>query len=128
MTDTITGKIIKNYLENNSLEFKSTHFRLSLPIINRIYKKMVNEVKFDDIKICDDVIIDGHHRFIASLFAKVEIGKSLSHKTSATIEYEWKNVEFTEQEWDTQEHILYLNQLDAQFNNIELEKIIELSK
>jgi len=33
---------------------------------------MRNDNKFDDIKICDNLVIDGHHRYISSLLA---IGK-----------------------------------------------------
>ncbi len=121
--ENLTENYIQNYLLINKIEYKSTHYRLSLPIINRIYKKMINCIKFDDIKVCDNLIIDGHHRYISSIMAGIEIGKSNTHKTSATQEYEWSTVDFTDIEWDTIDRINYLNQLDAEFNNISLEKI-----
>ena len=40
----------------------------------------------------------------------------------------WKDVEFVEEEWDTEYKIRRLNELDAEFNNIPLEKIIEMTK
>lgn len=122
----ITQKVIHDFLEDHSLKYKSTHNRLSLPIINRIYKKMVHGIKFDDIKICDDLIIDGHHRYISSLMAEVEIGHSKCPKSSATVAYDWNIVKFTETEWDTEDKIQYLNELDAEFNNISMEKIIKI--
>jgi hypothetical protein len=121
-------KNIRNFIINNKIEFKSTHNRLSLPIINRIYKKMVNGIKFDDIKICDNLIIDGHYRYISSIMAGIEIGKSNSHKTSATQEFDWNMVDFVDIEWDTDDKIQYLNELDAEFNNISIEKILEFTK
>lgn len=122
----ITQKVIHVFLENHSLKYKSTHQKLSLPIINRIYRKMVYGIKFNDIKICDDLIIDGHHRYISSLLANRDIGLSKYPKSSATIVYDWKNVEFIETEWDTDDKIKYLNELDAEFNNISMEKIIKI--
>jgi hypothetical protein len=126
--EAITEKIIQDYLSNNKIEFKSTHHRLSLPIINRICKKMKNGIKFDDIKIFENLIIDGHHRYISSLITAFEIGKSNSHKTVATNVYEWDTVDFIDIEWDTEDKIQYLNELDAVFNNVSIEKIIEMTK
>jgi hypothetical protein len=89
---------------------------------------MKNGVKFDNIKICENIIIDGHHRYISSLIAEIEIGKSISHKTSATYEYDWETVDFIYEEWDTEDKIKHLNELDAAFNNVSIEKIIEMTK
>ena len=128
MPKSITKGTLTNFLNNNSVEFKSTHHTLSLPIINRIFKKMVNGIKFDDIKICDDLIIDGHHRYISSLIAGVEIGKTKYPKTSASTNYDWKTIDFTETEWDTKDKIQYLNELDAEFNNMTMDRINEIIK
>lgn len=128
MLKPITKEVIKNFLDNYSVAFKSTHHKLSLPIINRIYKKMVNGIKFEDIKICDDLIIDGHHRYISSLIAGVKIGCTKYPKSSATITYDWKTIDFTATEWDTEYKIQHLNELDAEFNNITIDKINEIIK
>tara|TARA_R110002072_G_scaffold263142_4_gene421976 strand:- start:159 stop:548 length:390 start_codon:yes stop_codon:yes gene_type:complete len=106
----------------------TTHNKLCLPIINRIYNKMINGIKFDDIKVFEKVIIDGHHRYVSSLLANIKLDKAKSFKTSATTEYEWEDVEFVIEEWDTEDKIKRLNELDAKFNNIALEKIIEITK
>lgn len=89
---------------------------------------MINGIKFDDIKICDNSIIDGHHRYISSLLAKFEINKVKSFKTSATVEYTWNLVNFTNEEWDTEVKIQRMNKIDAEFNNISMEKVIEIIK
>ena len=59
----------------------TTHNKLCLPIINRIYNKMINGIKFDDIKVFEKVIIDGHHRYVSSLLANIKAQKAQS-KTS----------------------------------------------
>ena len=43
------------------------------------------------------------------------------------IEYKWMEVDFVEEEWDTEDKIMRLNELDAEFNNTSLEKVIEIT-
>lgn len=124
----ITEETIKNFLKENKLDYLPTHNKLSLPIINRIYKKMINDIKFEIVKVNENFIIDGHHRYISSKLAKIKIEKTSYPKTSATNEYSWNDVQFVNEEWDTDYKILYLNQLDAKYNDLPLEKIIEISK
>ena len=89
---------------------------------------MINGIKFDDIKVCETLIIDGHHRYVSSLLANIKLDEAKSSKTNATIEYDWKDVEFVEEEWDTEDKITRLNELDAEFNKMSLEKIIAITK
>ncbi len=124
----ITEDIIRKTLKDKKIKLITTHKRLCVPIINRIYKKMSNGIKFDSIKVCGNLIIDGHHRYVSSILADIELDKVKSLKTSATIEYEWLKVDFVEEEWDTPDKIYRLNQIDAEYNNISIEKIIEITK
>lgn len=126
--ENVNKEVILNAIKDSNYILKATHKKLCLPIINRIYKKMINGIKFDDIKVCDRLIIDGHHRYVSSLLANIKLDEAKSSKTNATIEYDWKEVEFVEEEWDTVDKITRLNELDAEFNNMSLEKIIELTK
>ena len=120
-------RILKALKESETILI-TTHNKLCLPIINRIYKKMINGLKFDDIKVCDTLIIDGHHRYVSSILANIKLDEAKSSKTSATTEYDWMEIEFVEEEWDTEEKIKRLNELDSEFNNISIEKIIEMTK
>lgn len=124
----LTSEYLSKILSQNKVELKSTHKKLSIPIINRIYTKMLLGIKFDDIKIDDDLIIDGHHRYVSSILSNIKLGCVKSSKTSATIEYNWENVEFVNEEWDTEDKIRRLNEIDAEFNNISIEKILEIIK
>jgi hypothetical protein len=94
----INKDIIITKIKATETTLTSTHNKLCLPIINRIYKKMINGLRFDDIKVCDTVIIDGHHRYVSSLLANIKLDHSKSSRTSATIEYDWMEVEFVEEE------------------------------
>lgn len=124
----ISAEFILCAIEKSECILISTHKKLCLPIISRIYKKMIYGIKFDDIKVYDNLIIDGHHRYVSSLLAHFTLNTVKSSKTSATIVYDWKDVEFVEEEWDTDFKIYQLNQLDAEFNNVTLAEIIKISK
>lgn len=88
---------------------------------------MCIEIKFDEIKVCDGIIIDGHHRYISSLLAKYEIGQVPSSKTSATVPCEWETVEFVDEEWDTEAKIAERNRQDAEYNGVDLNILIDLT-
>ena len=122
----IASEEIKKYITSTEIVLVSTHHKLSIPVIKRIYKKMVNGIKFDDIKICGNLVIDGHHRYISSLLAEIEIGKIKSLKSSATKECKWNDIEFDENDWDTISKIQYLNQRDAEYNQVDIETINDI--
>lgn len=65
---------------------------------------------------------------MSAVIAEIELDRAKSSKTSATTKYTWKEVEFVDEEWDTEDKIRRLNELDAAFNNLPLEKIIEITK
>ncbi len=82
---------------------------------------MSHGIKFDDIKICDNLIIDGHHRYLSSLITNFSIGQVPSPKTAATKQVEWNVVEFDENDWDTPLKIAHLNEQDAIYNGLDIE-------
>ena len=126
--DQITKEFIIKFLEEYKIELKSTHARLCLPIINRLYKKMSIGIKFSSIKVADDLIIDGHHRYLAAHLAKFKIEKVESAKSSVIDITDRKSIDYVDEEWDTPAKIKMLNELDAKFNDVTLDKIIELLK
>ena len=85
-------------------------------------------IKFSGIKVADNLIIDGHHRYLASLLANYELERIPSNTTSATVVTDWSLVEFVDEDWDTEAKIKMLNELDAKYNNIPLEDIAALLK
>lgn len=90
-------------------------------------QKMSNAIKFDDIKICDDLLIDGHHRYVSSLLTNTQITSVPTQKTSATLPFDWTNIEFDEDDWDTELKIQYLNEQDAKYNNIEIDVLKQIT-
>jgi hypothetical protein len=126
--ESVTKEIIIEFIRNNKIELSSTHTKLCLPVINRIFKKMSAGIKFSAIKVENSLICDGHHRYIASILANFPIERIPGNVTSATIAVRWESVAFEDEDWDTSAKINILNQQDADFNNIPIEKIVELLK
>ncbi|WP_162200395.1 hypothetical protein [Kordia jejudonensis] len=128
MMKNLTKESILAIIEKKDTVLLATQKKVCLPIINRIYQKMKYGIKFDDIKVCGALVIDGHHRYICSLLVNIDIDRAKSSKTSATVAFNWQDVEFVEEEWDTEDKIKQLNELDADFNNMSIEEITEIIK
>ncbi len=127
MTNQITSAGIQLFIASNKVPFAATQVKLCTPIIVRICRKMSHGIKFDEIKVCDDLIIDGHHRYLSALLTGYDIGKVITHKTSATKVVDWVNVEFDEEDWDTPVKIAHLNTLDAAYNDLEIEFVNKIA-
>jgi hypothetical protein len=124
----ITKEIIVEFISTNQIDLTSTHTKLCLPVINRIYKKMSAGIKFSGIKVEDKLICDGHHRYIASILANFPLERIAGNTTSATSPVDWESVTFEEEDWDTEAKVNMLNMQDAEYNNIAIDKIVELLK
>ena len=123
----ITSGFIKTFAASGDIPFFATQPKLSIPIIFRMCQKMSHGIKFDDIKVCDNLVIDGHHRYFSALIMQFDIGKVLSNKTSATKSIAWDVVEFDEEDWDTPARIAHLNELDAKYNGLEIEFVKQIT-
>jgi len=126
--ENITKELISHFINHHPIEYRSSHRRLCLPIINRIYRKMKTGIRFTEIKIDEGLICDGHHRYIASLLSKTTLPTIQTMRTTASIEIEWALVEFDENDWDTKTKINLLNEQDALYNNISLDRLLEILK
>jgi hypothetical protein len=122
----VTKEVIQAFIHTNEIELSSTHAKLCVPIINRIYRKMLVGVEFSAIKVENNIICDGHHRYLASLLANFSIERIPASSTSATTVIDWKIVAFEEEDWDTEAEINMLNEQDARYNDMAIEKLVEL--
>ena len=85
-------------------------------------------IKFSAIKVENNLICDGHHRYIAAVLSNFNLEIVIGKVNSATNSISWESIIFEEEDWDTIAKIKMLNEQDADFNNIEFEKIIEILK
>lgn len=124
--ETVTKESIVEFITKNKIELCSTHNKLCIPIINRIFKKMSVGIKFSGIKVEKNFICDGHHRYIASILGNFPLERISGNLTSATKAVLWESVIFDDEDWDTLAKINMLNEQDADYNNIPIQKIMEL--
>ena len=121
-------ELVVEFLQNNKIELYATQAKICFPILNRIYMKLCFGIAFPPIKVDNDKIIDGHHRYLASLLANKQVSILPYLKTSATLVVEWQNILLIQEDWDSEEMIKELNESDAKFNNLSLSEITELIK
>lgn len=119
---------IADLLRQTNIPLKSTQNKICVPIVERIYKKMKAGINFSAIRTDNDVIIEGHHRYVASLLSGFFLDKFPSQKTTATEVVDWAHVALVEEDWDTAAKVLKLNEDDAKFNNISLAELNALLK
>jgi len=114
-------------LQGGKIVLRPSQERISFPIVHRIYKKLKIGLKFDSIQVAEkSIIVNGHHRYLASLPADVKIERVECPLTSAKKVTKWEVVELVDEDWDTVDHIKSLNEQDAHYNEIPLEKLMEL--
>lgn len=88
---------------------------------------MSHGIRFDDIKVFDNLIIDRHHRYLSALITNIELGHVLSNSNSATKKIPWELIAFDEEDWDNPAKIAHLNELDAKYNDLGIEFIKRIS-
>jgi hypothetical protein len=115
-------------MQSGKIELVSSHKKLFFPVIERLVKKMRIGVQFDPIKIHDKLIIDGHHRYVASLLADSFIERIPSLRSSAKKEEAWELVELIDEDWYTAARIKYLDELDARELGLTYEELINKIK
>jgi hypothetical protein len=124
----ITTEEIQYFIHNNEIELKPKQPNMCIPIINRMCKKMKAGIKFSPVKVISEehLISDGHHRYLASLIVEYPIEIIKTTRTAADAVGDWKSVDFELLEWETEEDIRKFNTIDAEFNNMSIEQIVEI--
>lgn len=112
----ITTEDIFKLLNQDVLELKATQNKICLPILSRLFHKMNSGIKFTNIKVVEGLIIEGHHRYLASQLANYDLGRDLTLKPSKTIAIDGDTIEYTNDEWDTPARIKMLNEEDEKYN------------
>ena len=84
-------------------------------------------IRFAAITVHEGMIVNGHHRYIASLLAKYEVEQVAGGKPNA-ISIDWKSMTFESEDWDQPKELEKINRQDADFNNVSLERILEIIK
>jgi hypothetical protein len=123
----IKEKLIK-LMRGGNIELISTHVRLSFPIIERMYRKMIINVPFRSISVVGGAIMNGHHRYLASLLANYNLDRSNGIRSLAKSDVDWSTVILEDVDWDTAEDVEKFNKEDAKYLGITLEELLEKVK
>jgi len=96
-----------------------------MPILTRICKKMQENLKFIPINVSsDEIIVDGHHRYLGSVITGYNLETVQNYPKSRDLnDYNWNSVSYVSDDWDTASKIKMLNQKDAQYNNMSLKDV-----
>lgn len=83
-------------------------------------------IQFAPLKICDGIIIDGHHRYIAACLAEISCEFVPAQSNSNLMGTKWQSVRIVTEDWDTAQIIQEMNITDAKYNNINLDTLNQL--
>lgn len=86
---------------------------MCLPIIQRIYHKMVLGVKFDYINVSGDSVINRDHRYICCVLLKRPVQQNSWASPSHMTIYRWPDIFVDVNDWESKEMIARHNIKDA---------------
>lgn len=120
---------IQTLIASNELAYKPTQKELSIPLLQRLYNKFKAGLIGDDpILVAEDLIIDGHHRYIAACMNGLHLNEIPSHKNFSQEYLEWNQVQLSDKDYDTPAEIRHHIHNDAEtfgLTDIEVEQIIK---
>lgn len=124
----ITKSFLIDFLKTEEVNLWPSQNRICLPVVNRIYKKLLIGISFPAIKVEKNIICDGHHRYLASLISTVKIDIQEGRLSILDEVNGWDSVYFDEDDWDTETKIRFLTKQDCIRNNLDFEKIDSMIK
>lgn len=119
---------VREKLVSSVWELIPSQNSICFPIVSRLYVKMKIGLLFSGIIVDKSLIIDGHHRYIASKMVNFPIEICPGIRTSGHQIFSWRDVRVVEEDWDTPEKIKFLNQQDAFYNGYSVEQLSDILK
>lgn len=99
----LTIESVRDFLSKNKLQLYPTQCEVSLPILIRIHKRLKQGKVLPAIHIDNDVIVNGHHRYICHNILGMEVERIPWKKSPSVPLYEWHKMEVREEDWDDEE-------------------------
>lgn len=115
-------------MQSGKVELVATQAQVSFPLIERMYRKMMINVPFRAIQVHEKAVIEGHHRYLASMLAGQKMDQVPTPRSQAKQDVEWKKVQLLEDDYYTAARIKILNEEDAQYLGISVEALLERIK
>ncbi|NOT76702.1 MAG: hypothetical protein HOP08_17375 [Cyclobacteriaceae bacterium] len=124
---TLKEKLVR-LMHGGNIPLIATQEKVSFPLIERMYKKMKLGIMFPTIRIHENAIIEGHHRYLASLLAECEVERGQGIRPLVKQDIHWCNVQLLEEDYYTDTKIKILNDDDAKYLSISVEALLEKIK
>jgi hypothetical protein len=112
---------VADFLRNANLELLPRQSKLSLPILQRIHFKMKVGVDFSAIQVCENIIVNGHHRYICAEILNLQLDQTSWALPLHSTFGNWQDVEITPDDFDDYAQIVLYNTLDAKRCNLDPE-------
>lgn len=102
----ITIQEVQEFILKNNFPLQPNQIEVSFPVIKRIYERLQKGNTFSPIKITNDKIVDGHHRFICLSILEINIEKvSGGNNFSINNNFQWTEVNVVTNDYDSEEEI-----------------------
>lgn len=111
-------------MNSGNIPLVATQAKVSFPVIERMYKKMKLNIMFPTIRVHDQAIIEGHHRYLASLLAGYNIDYGQGLRSQAKKNILWSKVQLLDEDYYTLTKINILNEEDARYLGISLSRLL----
>jgi hypothetical protein len=99
----ITHEEVEKFLLETEFDHKPGQGKISFPVIQRIHRRLQQGNSFGAIKICDGIIVDGHHRYISHKLLKLNPETVPGGANSEYIEYVWTKINLVSIDYDSDE-------------------------
>ncbi len=98
----ITYEEVEKFLTESEFDCTPSQKEISFPVIQRIHRRLQQGNSFSPIKVKENLIVDGHHRYIShkllGMVAETTIGGSITE----SIEYVWSEINLTYIDYDSE--------------------------
>jgi hypothetical protein len=123
----MTKEILRALMHSGTIALLPTQKSICFPIVSRIYKKMKVGVKTRSIQVHEgSIIVEGHHRYLASLIAEVMLDMVPCPLPSAKDVRQWNFVELVDEDWDNEFTVDKFDREDATFSGLSVSELREL--
>ena len=93
---------VKRFLIETEFDFAPSQQEISFPIIQRIHRRLQQGNSFKAIKVKENVIVDGHHRYISHKLLAIESETILGNSITESVKYVWSEINLTAIEYDNE--------------------------
>lgn len=101
IVEDLTIETVRDYLQKNKLPLFASQKEVSFPILSRIHKRLKEGKQFGAILVDDNLIVNGHHRYVCLSILGLEVEQLVWTSNSSSESICWTKIGVDEEDWDT---------------------------